>query len=147
MPRRDTETLIARVLMSVIFIGAGFTQIFDPSRILNMINDRGLPMAHVLYVASTIVQLGGALVIVVGWKTRWGAAALLLFIIPATFLFHLHSDQADTELFSRDLAIAGGLILLIHQGAGALSLDGRAERRAEAARQTLGKSTSAKVKV
>ncbi|WP_165845742.1 DoxX family protein [Streptacidiphilus pinicola] len=125
----DAGTLTARVLTSLIFVGAGLTQATDPHEPLHMITHRGLPLAHVLYVASTAVLLGGALSLLVGWRTRWGSIALLLFIVPATFLFHLHSDQADIELFTRDLAIAGGLILLIQHGPGRLSLDARAQRR------------------
>jgi putative oxidoreductase len=130
MPRTsDTGTLVARILISLIFIGAGFTQIGDPSKILHMIGDRGLPLVHVLYVASTVAQLAGGLSILLGWQARWGAALLLAFILPATLLFHLKSDQSDIELFTRDLAIAGGLILLLQQGPGARSLDFRRARR------------------
>jgi putative oxidoreductase len=127
---RDTETLIARVLTSLIFIAAGITQIFDPKATLHEIRGDHLPLADFFYVVSTAVLLIGALSIVVGWQTRWGAAALLVFIVPATFLFHLRSDQNDLELFLRDLAIAGGLILLLQRGPGAWSLDARAQRRA-----------------
>ena len=125
----DKGSLAARVLISVLFIGAGVTQATDPSQILHMIQDRGIPLADVFYAASTAILLAGAVSILLGWRTKWGAAALLVFILPATFLFHLRSDQADIELFSRDLAIAGALILLIQHGPGALSLDARTERR------------------
>jgi putative oxidoreductase len=126
----DTGTLIARVLTSLIFIAAGVTQILNPKHALHEIRGGHLPLADFFYVVSTAVLLIGALSIAVGWQTRWGAAALLVFIVPATFLIHLRSDQADQELFLRDLAIAGGLILLFQRGPGALSLDARAQRRA-----------------
>jgi len=127
---RDTDALIARVLISLIFIAAGITQILNPKDTLHDIRGGHLPLAHFFYVVSTAVLLIGALSIVVGWRTRWGAAALLVFIVPATFLIHLRSDQTDQELFLRDLAIAGGLILLLQRGPGARSLDARAQRRA-----------------
>ena len=126
---RDAGALTARILTSLIFVGAGLTQVTDPHQVLNEINSRGLPLAQVFYVGSTAVLLAGALSLVLGWRTRWGALALLVFIVPATLLFHLRSDQADIELFTRDLAIAGGLILLFQHGPGSLSLDARAERR------------------
>lgn len=125
----DQGSLTARVLMSVIFIGGGVSQITDPSKILHMLRDRGIPLAPLFYAASSAILLAGAVSLLLGWYTRWGAAALLVFIVPATFLFHLHSNQADMELFTRDLAIAGGLALLVQHGPGALSLDARTKRR------------------
>lgn len=122
----NAGTLIARILMSFLFAGAGITQVTDSSKVLTMIQDRSLPFPDLWYVASTAVLLAGALSLLLGWRTKWGAVALLVFILPATLLFHLHSDQADIELFSRDLAVAGGLFLLTQTGPGTLSLDARA---------------------
>lgn len=127
---RDTQTLIARVLMSLIFFAAGITQVFNPKHTMHDIRGNHLPLAGVFYVVTTAILLIGAFSVAFGWRTRWGATALLVFILPATFVFHLRSDQADQELFTRDLAIAGALILVLQHGPGARSLDGRAERRA-----------------
>ncbi|MBC3840116.1 DoxX family protein [Streptacidiphilus sp. 4-A2] len=93
---------------------------------------------------SATAQLAGSAALVLGWRTRWGAALLLAFIVPATLLFHLRSDQTDVELFTRDLAIAGGLILLIQQGPGALSVDARTMARAEAAGPPPAEAASAR---
>ena len=70
-----------------------------------------------------LLELGGGLAILVGWQTRWVAYALAGFSVVAAIIFH--SDLGND--FMKNFAIAGGLLLLAVNGAGALSLDNRAK--------------------
>ena len=64
--------------------------------------------------------------IVVGWKTRYAAYALAGFSVLSAFIFHLNfSDQIQSIMFMKNMAIAGGLLLLATYGADELSLDNK----------------------
>jgi putative oxidoreductase len=84
----------------------------------------GVPSA--LLPAVIALELGAGLMIVVGWQTRVAALALSLFCILAAVLFHGNiADRNQLLHLEKDLAIAGGLLVLAVAGAGRWSLDGR----------------------
>ena len=90
---------------------------------LGLMTKVGLPFPEVLLVASGIIEIAAALAIIAGWKTRWAAAALVLWMIPVTLVFHNPGGgQEQMAHFMKNVAIAGGLILLWALGPGALSL-------------------------
>jgi putative oxidoreductase len=78
--------------------------------------------------------LGGALALILGWRAQQAALGLILFIIPATLLFHAFwsADTANYQNqlnhFLKNLAIMGGMLYMMVFGPGALSLDERADR-------------------
>ena len=66
--------------------------------------------------------------LIVGWQTRWAAYALALFSIVAAVIFHSNlADEIQMILFMKNWALAGGLLVLAANGAGAFSLDQRAK--------------------
>ena len=91
----------------------------------------GLPGA--LALPALALEILGGLALLSGWQTRWAALALAAFTVVAGVLFHyipsqsLDAPQAfvQTLLFNKNLAIAGGLLVLAGLGAGAWSLDAR----------------------
>ena len=73
-----------------------------------------------------LLEIGGALALIVGWQTRLVAYALALFSIVAAIIFHSNlSEQIQMILFMKNWALAGGLLVLAANGAGAFSLDQR----------------------
>lgn len=125
--------LIGRVLLATIFIYSGFGKITGFEATAGYMAAYGMPMTKLLLVGAIALELGGGLSILTGYKARWGAAALVLFTIPATFIFHAFwtiSDpgQAFVEelMFLKNLAIVGGLLLLMTFGPGRLALGARA---------------------
>ncbi len=75
-------------------------------------------------VAAIAIELAGGLSVLLGYKTRWGAIALTLFLIPATLIFHTNfADQMQTIHVMKNLAILGGLLMIIQYGAGRISFD------------------------
>ncbi|WP_416224146.1 DoxX family protein [Thiohalophilus sp.] len=64
-----------------------------------------------------LLEIGGALALIVGWKTRWAAWALAAIIFHSNF-----ADQMQSVLFMKNLAMAGGLLILAAHGPGVLSL-------------------------
>lgn len=85
----------------------------------------------VLLLAGTLLELGGSLLVLLGVREKLGASLLLLFLIPSTLLFHQFwfleggAREVQTDLFLKNLAIMGGLVLTILHGAQASSREER----------------------
>ncbi len=115
--------LIGRILLSVIFIIAGAKKIFSFAGTASYMASKGLPMTEVLLVVTIIIELGGGLMILLGWQARWAATAIFLFLIPVTVFFHpVWADPEQFNAFFKNLAIMGGMIYIMIHGSGPLSL-------------------------
>ncbi|HEY4374745.1 MAG TPA: DoxX family protein [Burkholderiales bacterium] len=119
-----------RVLIAVIFIFSGIAKLTGLQGTAGYIASAGLPAAYALAVAAMIVELGGGLLLIAGFKTRIAAAALLLFTLAAGFLFHnfwtVPADQVQNTMihFMKNISMAGGLLYVVVYGSGPLSVDG-----------------------
>lgn len=88
-------------------------------------------MPEVMVWVAIAVELGGAILLIVGWKTRWAAWLLALFTLIAAFAAHrfweVDAAQYANQMnhFLKNLAIVGGMVILAATGPGALSLDAR----------------------
>ena len=118
--------LAGRILLAHIFLLAGLNKITGYSGTQGYMEAMGVP--GMLLPLVILLEVGGALALIVGWQTRWAAYALALFSIVAALIFHSNlSDQTQMILFMKNWALAGGLLVLAANGAGAFSLDGRAK--------------------
>jgi len=121
--------LVGRVLLALIFIIAGFGKITGFEGTVGYMQAYNVPMTQVLAVLAIIVELGGGLMIAVGWKARWAAAAIFIFVLIASFIFHafwaVPADQAQLQniMFMKNLAIMGGTLYIIVYGSGPFSVD------------------------
>lgn len=121
-------TLLGRVFLSLIFVISGFTKIRGFAATAGYMAGKGLPMVDVLLVLTILIELGGGLMVLLGWKARWGALAIFLFVIPVTLVFHpfwaAEPDQMQMQFinFMKNLAIMGGMLYIVAFGAGPLSL-------------------------
>lgn len=71
-----------------------------------------------------LLEAGGGLALVVGWQTRWTAFGLAGFSVLAALIFHNNlGDQMQMIMFMKNMAIAGGLLLLAEHGAGEFSFE------------------------
>lgn len=124
---KDTYlSALGRFLMSVLFIGSGLSKIGAPDATIGYIASVGLPFSTMVYGITVLVEVGGGLLLLVGFQTRLTAAILALFTLAAGLIFHSHfADQNQTIHFMKNLAIAGGLLQVAAMGAGGLSLDAR----------------------
>ena len=117
---------VGRVLLSLIFILAGYAKLTGIAGTAGWFGSIGLPFPTVVAVLVGLLELFGGLAILVGFQTRLAAVALALFTIAATLIAHLDfADQVQLLFFQKNLAIAGGLAVLAAFGAGALSIDSR----------------------
>jgi putative oxidoreductase len=122
--------LLGRILLSVIFIISGFTKITGFEGTAGYMASKGLPMVEVLLVLTIIIELGGGLMILLGWQARWAATAIFLFLIPVTIIFHpfwsLEGQEGMQHFhsFFKNLAIMGGMTYIMVFGSGPLSIGG-----------------------
>lgn len=118
--------LAGRVLLSIMFILAGFAKLTAISGTAGWFASLGLPVPTVTAVVVGLLELFGGLAILVGYQTRIAAIAIALFTLGATAIAHLDlADQVQQLFFMKNLAVTGGLLVLAAVGAGALSLDAR----------------------
>jgi putative oxidoreductase len=122
--------LIGRILLAWIFIGSGFGKIMGFAGTAAHMAAAGLPMARILLVPTIAIELGGGLLLAVGYKTRCAAIAIFLFLIPTTLVFHAFWSAAPEQAmmqainFQKNLAIMGGMLYVMFCGPGRLSVDG-----------------------
>ncbi len=118
--------LIARILIAHIFLMAGVGKIMNPAGTQAYMAAHGMPFTGFFLLGAMAVEIGGGLSVLLGYKARWGASALALFLIPTTLIFHTaFSEQMQQTMFMKNLAIMGGLLMVAYFGAGPLSFDSR----------------------
>lgn len=117
-------TFLARLGLSFIFIMSGFTKITNFEGTAQKMTQAGMPAASFFLVGAIGFLLMGGLAVLLGFKAKWGAILLLLFLIPATFIFHLDiTDPMQRIQLVKNIAIGGGLLMLIAHGSGKFSVD------------------------
>jgi len=122
-------SLTGRILVAAIFLVSGFGKLMAPSGTIGYIASVGLPLPELAYAGALAAELGGGLLLVVGYRTRWVAAALAAFSVVSAVIFHnALGDQNQLFHFLKNIAMAGGLLQYIAFGAGAFSLDERQGR-------------------
>ena len=120
--------LFGRVLLANIFIVAGFNKIIGFAGTAGYMASKGLPMPEALLVLTITVELGGGLMVLLGWQARWGALAIFLWLIPVTLIFHAYWDLEPAQMveqqrhFMKNLAVMGGMMYIVAFGPGAFSL-------------------------
>ena len=125
MDRLQTATApgIGRVLLSLIFIWSGFGKLMMPAATIGYISSTGLPLPEVGYALAVIVEFGGGLLLLAGLMTRWVALAMALFCLVTAFVFHGFGDLGNQINAMKNIAMAGGFLLVFAHGGGDFSLD------------------------
>ena len=107
---------ISRVLLCLVFINAVIGKLAGFTDTAGAIAAKGLPMASALVVASMLLMAAGSALVISGWRSRLGAALLLIFLIPTTLLFHGNAgDAAERIQLLKNLSIMAGLLFVIEQ--------------------------------
>lgn len=122
----NAQLLAGRILLSVIFLMAGFSKFTDIAGTAGYIASKGFPAAVVLAWLTAVFEVVAGLAILVGFMTRPAAYLLALFCVFTALFFHFQpEDQVQMQAFMKNLAIAGGFLVLAVSGPGGLSLDAR----------------------
>jgi len=119
----------ARLLMASIFLTSGVLKMTNWEFFLGYTESAGLPLASVALGVSVVVELVAGTMLIVGYRSRLAAAVLALYLVPTTFVFHqfwaVEPAQFSTELlnFAGNLAVVGGLLMVVGFGSGSVSVD------------------------
>lgn len=129
----NLSVLVGRIGLSAIFLLSGIAKLgagYAPTQ--SYMESMGVSGGLLPFVI--LAEVAGGLAVLSGFLTRWAAIGLALFSIASAFLFHFQlADQAQFVHFFKNLAMAGGFLVLAAQGAGAFSIDSwRASHRAKA---------------
>lgn len=125
-PSKSTAAaeLLGRLLLATIFIASGVSKITGYAGTVQYMQNFGVPAA--LLPLAIVTELAGGILLVIGWQTRLAAFALIGYTLLSAVLFHGNvADQAQLIHFMKNLAISGGLFVVLAHGAGRWSLDGR----------------------
>ncbi|MCK6231693.1 DoxX family protein [Stenotrophomonas indicatrix] len=116
--------LAARVLLMLLFLVSGLGKLSDPAATQGYMAAMGLP--GILLWPTILFEIGTALCILLGFQTRAVAAVLAAFSLVTAFIFHHQlADPVQQIMFLKNLAIAGGFLLLACSGPGRFSVDAR----------------------
>jgi putative oxidoreductase len=128
---RDVAALAGRVLLAAMFVISGFGKITGFDGTVGYIASKGLPVPELLAIGAILIEFGGGLAIIAGWKTRWAALAFAVFLLVITPIFHnfwaVPEAQAAMQKinFMKNVSILGGFLLLFAFGPGRYSVDRR----------------------
>jgi putative oxidoreductase len=136
---RSIGLLFARCALACLFLYTGWESLFHLSGVAADLQAKGYPAPKVFAVVATAAELLGGLSLILGALTPLGCLALILFLVPTTYSFHLapalhaSGDAQRSQMISvlKNLGLIGGLIALYFSGPGSLSVDARWFRRGD----------------
>ena len=116
--------LVGRVFLAAIFLRSGIAHILGFAGTVEMMTGKGIPVAPLLLAGSVFCLLLGGLSILLGFKVRWGAILLIIFLIPATLVFHNPiADVSELNNFLKNIGLIGGILFVYYFGSGPVSID------------------------
>jgi putative oxidoreductase len=125
---------VGRILFAAIFVMASFGHFSAPQIAYGAAH--GVPMAGLVVPLAGLLALMGGLSVMLGFKARYGAALIVLFLLPVTLVMHRFWGLPDPQeammqqaMFMKNLSMLGAALVLTYFGAGPISLDNRRARR------------------
>jgi putative oxidoreductase len=140
MPRvvQGIVAVLGRILLCTIFLlSAVGNDIPNFSAVTELMGKVGIPAPQFMLVGAIAFLIAGSLSIILGYKARWGAGLLLVFLVLATYFFHnfwaLTGAEQQQQMieFMKNLGLMGAMVLVIANGTGPMSLDGRPAARSQ----------------
>jgi len=129
MDRFKFLPLLGRIMIGAPFVMSGVGKLAAPAATIGYITAMGLPVPPLAYVVALLVEVGGGLLLLSGYRARIVALAMAVFCVVTALSFHHNfADQNQMIHFLKNVMMAGGLLQIAYFGAGALSLDARSGR-------------------
>jgi putative oxidoreductase len=127
----DAAALVGRILLALIFITSGWGKIAGFDGTVQYIASKGLPLPQLGAILAIVVELGGGILLAIGYKARWAALAIGVFTIVAAIFFHNYwavdaAQKMGQQInFWKNVSITGGMLMVFAFGPGRHSLDKR----------------------
>jgi len=127
----NAAALVGRILLALIFITSGFGKLTGFEGTVGYIASKHLPLPAVAAAIAVACELGGGILLAIGFKARWAGLVLAIFTLAAGLLFHdfWNADAAakmgQSINFWKNVAITGGMLMVFAFGPGAYSVDKR----------------------
>jgi putative oxidoreductase len=114
--------LVGRIFISLVFLLSGFNKIGNYEGTIDWMESFGMP--GIFLIPAIILEVGAPILIIIGYKVKISAALLSLFCIATAVIFHNDfSNQMQFVSFMKNIALAGGFLFLVVNGAKDFSLD------------------------
>ncbi len=121
---KSLAVLTGRILLGQIFLVSALGKIADFQGTEKYMAAHHMHAVAMWLVIAILIELSGALSVLTGCRTRMGATALLIFLLPVTFIFHRDlGNRLQLVMFMKNMAILGGLFMLLCFGPGKFSID------------------------
>lgn len=115
---------VGRILIALLFIVAGYLKVTGFDSVVQYAESANVPYAEIAVFLATIVELGGGLLLLIGFKAREAAMVVSTAVVLYTLFFHRDtSDPLQLAMLTKNAAILGGLLYIIAFGAGQWSFD------------------------
>ena len=113
---------LGRALLSTLFLVEGIGKISMQEEVIMFMDDYGVP--EILFVPAIIIEILFPLLLVIGYRTKWAASIMAIFTFTVAIIFHTDfSEGMQMIFFLKDIAIAGGFMIIVAYGPGKISLD------------------------
>jgi uncharacterized membrane protein YphA (DoxX/SURF4 family) len=116
----DVVALIGRILFAALFLGSAFGHLTQTEAMAGYAGAKGVPQPRLAVLASGVLMLVGALMVLLGIWMDLGALLLVVFLVPTALLMHPFWKESDAQArqlemiqFQKDLALAGGALLIL----------------------------------
>lgn len=124
--------VVGRCMLAALFVLAGVGKLQHWEETAQAMSAHGVSAVEPLLALSVVIEIGAGLGLAAGFRTRLMALVLFLFTLAVSFVMHdfwaitdnAALQQTEMQLFAKNMAIAGGLLVLVGMGAGRLSFDG-----------------------
>ena len=111
---------LGRVLLSTLFLVEGIGKISIQEDVIMYMEDYGVP--EILFLPALVVEILFPLLLILGYKTKWVASIMALFTFTVALIFHTDfSEGMQLVFFLKDIAIAGGFMIIVAYGPGKIS--------------------------
>ena len=113
---------LGRALLSTLFLVEGIGKISTQEEVIMFMDDYGVP--EILFVPAIIIEILFPLLLIIGYRAKWAASIMAIFTFTVAIIFHTDfSEGMQMIFFLKDIAIAGGFMIIVAYGPGKISLD------------------------
>src|SRR5258705_10011551 len=117
---------VGRLLIAALFLISGLAKIATPALTQGYIASAGLPFPLLAYLVAIVIEVGGGILLILGYQSRIVASVMAVYTVAAAFGFHRDfADQNAMAHFLKNISITGGLLQIVALGAGTFSIDSR----------------------